>query len=372
MRSSFFLVAALMCVLPVFLLGQDAAPQIEPVTPWSNEQLSVEMIEHVLAVLHTESDRDLARELDGHHLTQRLTVARFERLILKLPGKETRQALLAIADEAVFLDLPAADLLDLPAPDRVAQGRMVSRAAAFVATTVSRMPDFIATRTTTRFQDAYVMRSIEKHFIAVEGFRFIDRHEVTAVYRDGQEVDQGLKTTKPEKNINNKPGLRSWGEFGPVLGVVVADILKGKIGWSHWEQADGGPAAVFQFAVRADKSSYIVRYCCVLKGGRSSEFTSTPAYHGEIALEPATGAVLRVVLKTDLSPDVVDLMRADLAFDYKRIDIGGRSYILPARSVSLLKTPTVVAINDVVFDNYHQFRGEMKIVPSDNSDQSPQ
>ena len=277
--------------------------------------------------------------------------------------------MLAIADEAAFLDLPAADLLDLPAPGRAAQGRMVSRAAAFVATTVSRMPDFMATRTTTRFQDAYVMRSIEKHLIAVEGFRFIDRHEVAAVYRDGQEVDQGLKATRPEEKIKKKPGLHSWGEFGPLLGVVVADILKGKISWSHWEQTIEGPAAVFQFAVEADKSSYIVRYCCVLKGGRSSEFTSTPAYHGEIALEPATGAVLRIVLKTDLSPDVVDLRRADLAVDYKRIDIGGRSYILPTRSISLWKTPTVVAINDVVFDHYHQFRGEMRIVPSDGTDQ---
>ncbi len=217
-------------------VGAGAAPQIELVTPWSDEQLTVEQLEHVVAVLHAKSDRDLARELNGRHLTQRLTAAGFERLNLELPGKETREALLAIADEAAFLDLPAADLLDLPAPGRAAQGRMVSRAAAFVATTVSRMPDFLATRTTTRFQDAYVMRSIEKHLIAVDGFRFIDRHEVTAVYRDGQEVDQGLTATKPEENINKKPGLHSWGEFGPLLGVVVADILKGKIGWSHWEQ----------------------------------------------------------------------------------------------------------------------------------------
>ncbi len=363
------LLAALMCALPALVLGQDTAPQIEPVTPWSNEQLTVEMIQHVLAVLHTESDRNLARDLDGHHLTQRLTAARFELLNSKLPGRESRQALLAIADEAAFLDLPPADQLDLPAPDRAAQGRMVSRAAAFVATTVSRMPDFTATRTTTRFQDAYVMRSIEKHLIAVEGFRFIDRHEVTAVYRDGQEVDQSPKATRPEENTNKQSGLHSWGEFGPMLGVVVADILKGKIGWSHWEQTGDGTAAVFQFAVQADKSSYIVRYCCVLKDGRSSEFTSTPAYHGEIALDPATGAVLRIMLKTDLSPDVVDLRRADLAVNYKRIDIGGRSYILPTRSISLWKTPIVVAINDVVFDHYHQFRGEMRIVPPDGGEQ---
>ena len=92
----------------------------------------------------TENQTGIWREsLPGVHLTQRLTAARFERLNSELPGKETRQALLAIADEAAFLDLPPADLLDLPAPNRAAQGRMVSQAAAFVATTVSRMPDFI-------------------------------------------------------------------------------------------------------------------------------------------------------------------------------------------------------------------------------------
>ena len=60
---------ALMCVSAGVLLGQDATPQIEPVTPWSDEQLTVEQLEHVLAVLHKESDKDLARELAGLHLT---------------------------------------------------------------------------------------------------------------------------------------------------------------------------------------------------------------------------------------------------------------------------------------------------------------
>jgi hypothetical protein len=355
-----------MCALPAILLGQEAAPQIEPVTPWSDEQLTVEQIEHVLAVLHKESDKDLARELAGLHLTQRLTAARLERLNSELPGKETRQALLAMADESAFLDLPLADQLDRPAPNRAAQARIISQAAEFVATSVSRMPNFTATRTTTRFQDANVIL-IKKHMILVQGFRFIDRNEVTAVYRDGKEVDQDTKTNKPEKNILSKTGLYSWGEFGPLLGVVATDLLKGKIAWSHWGQTADGPAAVFRFTVNADKSRYIVHYCCDLKDGASRDLKTTAAYHGEIAIEPTTGAVLRIVLKADLAPDL-DLSRADLA-DYKRVDIGGRSYILPTRSISLSKTPTVVAINDVVFDQYHQFRGEMRIVPSDSRDQ---
>ena len=65
MRSPLLLVAALMCVLPVFVLGQDAAPQIEPVTPWSDEQLTVVQVEHLLAVLHTGSDKIWRESLMG-------------------------------------------------------------------------------------------------------------------------------------------------------------------------------------------------------------------------------------------------------------------------------------------------------------------
>jgi hypothetical protein len=364
MRRISILLVTSMCVLPMISLGQSAVSQIEPVTPWSAEQLTAEQLEHVLSVLHKESDKELARDLNGLHLTERLAEARFERLNSELPGKASREMLLAIADESDFLDLPPADLLDLPAPDRAAQGQIVSRAADFVATTVLKMPDFMAARTTTRFQDTDVMRLVEKQPVSVLGFRFIDRHEVTAVYRNGEEVDQGAKSNKPEKNISTKPGLYSWGVFGPLLGVVVTDLLKGKIGWSHWEQTVDGPAAVFRFTVHADKSSYMVRYCCVLKDGRFKEFTTTPAYHGEIAVEPATGSVLRIVLKTDLTPDV-DLSRADLAVDYKRVDIGGRNYILPVRSVSVSTTPLIIAINDAVFDHYHQFRGEMRILSAE-------
>ncbi len=365
MRSLSHVVVTLLCSLPSLMLGQNAAPQIDPVTPWSDEQLTVEQVEHVLDVLHNESDKDLARELGGLHLIQRLTTARFERLNSQLPGKKTKQALLAIADESAFLDLPPADLLDLPVPNRAEQKRIVSQAAEFVATSVSRMPNFTATRTTTRFQDVNVMRLIKKHMILVQGFRFIDHNEVTAVYRDGKEVDEDAKTNKPEKSVLSKTGLYSWGEFGPLLGVVVTDLLKGKIDWSHWEQTVDGPAAVFRFSVNADESRYIVHYCCDLKDGRSRELKTTPAYHGEIAIEQATGAVLRIVLKADLTSDV-DLSRADLAIDYKRVEIGGRNYILPSKSVSISTTPAVVAINDVVFDHYHQFRGEMRIVPEDS------
>lgn len=164
--------------------------------------------------------------------------------------------------------------------------------------------------------------------------------------------------------------------------MVVTNLLNGKVAWSHWEQTADGPAAVFRFIVTEDKSTYIVRYCCDRINGSPKRFTLTPAYHGEIALNPATGAVLRIVLITDLKPDV-NLKRVDIVVDYGPVDIGGHTYICPVRSVSISTDnepvikrisngmiwlgPGIIAINDVVFDHYHEFRGEMRIVPPDSS-----
>ncbi len=61
MRSPSLLLAALMCALSVFVLGLDAAPQIESVTPWSDEQLTVEQLEHVVAVC-TRNQIEIWRE----------------------------------------------------------------------------------------------------------------------------------------------------------------------------------------------------------------------------------------------------------------------------------------------------------------------
>jgi hypothetical protein len=72
------------------------------------------------------------------------------------------------------------------------------------------------------------------------------------------------------------------------------------------------------------------------------------------------------------------------------VDIGGRSYICPIRSISIttasfvvsrgikysggqafyddiVGTPKVTSINDVAFRNYHQFRSEMRILPEDSA-----
>jgi hypothetical protein len=80
--------------------------------------------------------------------------------------------------------------------------------------------------------------------------------------------------------------------------------------------------------------------------------------------------------------------------EYSPVEIGGRSYICPVKSVSIYTAtetvtkwagtvnsgmmfqqivgiPKVTAINDVVFDHYHLFRSEIRILPPEGGE-SPQ
>jgi hypothetical protein len=223
----------------------------------------------------------------------------------------------------------------------------------------------------------------------------------TVTYRNGREVVEPPAGKKPGSTVTSTTGLSNWGVFGPLLGVVMTDVLKGKIGWGHWEQGADGPLAVFRYAVAEDRSNYTVRYCCFRgEHGEMRQFEAVPAYHGELSVDPASGAIYRLVLRTDLQQEL-PMERIDVVVDYGPVEIGGKRYICPIESTSISRAeaqifhgywfyvdkhgkpdpgsnrvkrtetvsqPKVTAINDVVFENYHQFRAEMRILPEESAE----
>jgi hypothetical protein len=116
------------------------------------------------------------------------------------------------------------------------------------------------------------------------------------------------------------------------------------------------------------------------------EFQSVPPFHGEIAIDAETGVVSRMVIVTELSPrDPV--FQAAIMVEYEPVEIGGKLYVCPSKSVSITTAvvpmprqicpgarsgcvhrlcrirPKDTAINDTVYDSYHVFRSEVRIVP---------
>ncbi len=185
-------------------------------------------------------------------------------------------------------------------------------------------------------------------------------------------------------------GLITSGEFGPVIGTVLVDAAQGKLTWSHWEKGARGPKAIFHYMVPRNESHYEVKFCCVSGESIDGVVARKTGYHGEMAVDPASGAIMRLTLRADLSP-ADKIVRADILVEYGPVDIGGQTYICPVKSISISVAPAPPAqmldlrhnafaeealkgdrspglqtkLNDVVFDQYHVFRTEARVLTGD-------
>ncbi len=123
--------------------------------------------------------------------------------------------------------------------------------------------------------------------------------KISFYYCDGKEVaDPGA--AKRKKRKSNEPFLITYGTFGPALGFVRDAIAApGGLTWSRWEQSPNGLRAVFTYRIPVDKSLYQIAGCCLPDGDGTIGFAIRAGYHGEIAIDPASGAILRLQAQED-------------------------------------------------------------------------
>jgi|GEM_PF-1800251 len=336
--------------------------------------MSIGEMDQLLDRLHGQPDRKLVAELHDVRLTKRVSSATLASWEAEFPGSKARDTLMKLADLSAFQKPPAADVIGDPAPDRQTEIDMVTMAAHYVTGTMSRLPDFYATRVTTHFEDTLSRVSGVWFGEGTAVLHPAGVYRRTVTYRSGEEVPLASKGKRKEKP---SIGLTSTGEFGPVLVVVLGDAIKNGIGFVRWEKGVTGPAAVFAYKVPAKASRFQVRFV----QGRQI-LTMRPAYHGEIAIDSQTGAILRLTEIADMSP-AHQKLRAAIEVDYAPVNIAGRSYILPVRSITFSRLPVAPNItggplqgtatdpntwpiqtymNDVAFIDYHQFRSTVRII----------
>lgn len=363
--------------------------------PIAAKPISVEQLEQLLAAAHGHSDGKVAHQLSGLELTERASSLRLSRWLAAFPGHRAQEALTSIADASAFLDLPPSEIPANPPPAPYAQREMLQKALDFADQTFSRLPNFYATRQTERFEDTPPQQSIESASMAAPGrgmrgaampsvstrqsdyvpLHFVARSSVSISYRDGYEL-RDSKRVDFKRPSQADVGLTTSGEFGPILGVVLGGDTPGKMKWGHWEQGATGLEAVFQYSVPQAQSKYLVSFPI----GRQGEQQISPAYHGEVAIDPANGNILRVTVIADfLTPH--QNLASSIAVEYGSIPIGGSNYICPVKSVAVSKMPLGAAadgledtslpikieVNDVAFTDYHLFRAEARILTGDNA-----
>jgi VWFA-related protein len=346
---------------------------------WPARQVSAAELEQVLGASQSLPDGELAAKLSDLQLTERLSWDRLAHWRAGIAGANSQRALLGVADRAAFLEPPAAEIPNRAAPDVAEQRRILGLTATYVSNAIPQLPRFYAARTTTHFENT---PSPGDETPGSEGgsLHAVRISRTTVQYRDGQEiVEPG--PVKVEKTKQREHGLTTWGAFGPVLGLVLVDAAQNKLAWGHWEQGANGPQAVFRYAVPKDKSHYEVRYCCVATsyGLENTSFQTMSGYHGEMAVDPATGIITRLTVEAEL--DTNDpISRASIAVEYGPVELGGKIYICPSRSVSISVAKTIrnmqdpsghswptmgpwqMLLNHVDFDQYHLFRAETRVL----------
>ncbi|HET6170028.1 MAG TPA: VWA domain-containing protein, partial [Terracidiphilus sp.] len=314
-----------------------------------------------------------------------------------------------------FLDPPAAELPATALPDAATQQRMLDAARAYAVQTWSRLPNFFVTRATTRFDDTPQVL-VKGDWPVRLGLHPVGNTTREVTFQNGKEVQDPTAEKTAAAKSSLELGLRTWGEFGPAMTVVLADMSRQKVAFSHWEQSSSGLAAVYRYTVPREASHYGVAYCCLVdqelggrvqfgysgrdrtaqqmsnipKGAQYHTFNETPGYHGTISIDPATGAVLRITIEAELSQGD-PLTRADTVVEYGPVTIGDRKFICPVRSLAVSLEPggagsksmalngtgddsawesplsgnrkaPVLLVNETRFANYHRLGTSMRIV----------
>ncbi len=358
------------------------------------KRTTVSQLEQTLAADSSahESDVEIARQIGGMELSERLTEATLARLTAgQAADPQTALALRLLADESAFLDPPVSEMPADSVPDAATQQRVIDAARSYVKQTVARLPNLLAKRTTNRYDDS--PEALKNGGWAVRG----GLHLVGTASRETsvlEERDNGSPNTG-SAFWQAQMGMISGGEFGSTLGMIMADTFKGKVTWEHWEETSKGKAAVFRYSVPKSASHYEVigtlqreaapnvidtprgggtgvsANVVSPNAGPSEIIRARPGYHGALWINPDSGTVLRITIESD-STDGSPFRRAAILVQYGPVQIGGESFVCPLRSVALTvavfnpqsiyaDTPTRW-LNETVFTSYRRFGSTTQIL----------
>jgi hypothetical protein len=331
------------------------------------KRVTVAQLEQELRAARGKRDGKVADLIAGLELSERLTSARLNSWQARLPGDKSRQSLRVLADLSAFLNPPASEIPALAAPNFAVQSRIMSLAVDYTKRTLQKLPNFFARRDTVLYEDDPPRRLADMTSLPYQPIHPVNKSSEVVLYRDGKEVVDLGKVKRRKYNPNART-LTTHGVFGPILSNTLVDAASGKLTWSRWEQGAAGPEAVFRFSVPMEKSHYQVAFCCFLAYLKDNgDFRKVPAYHGEIAIDPEDGTILRLSLVADLDPtDPVGV--SNIMVEYGSVEIGGKNYICPIRSVSMWVATastfeaTQTLLNDVDFAQYHLFRSESRVL----------
>ena len=178
------------------------------------------------------------------------------------------------------------------------------------------------------------------------------------IYEDGEESYRNVKINNraTDKRLQDIDGSWSTGEFASALLDLFDPTSKAQFSAGRASSIAGVSAQVYDFQIQAADSRWRLNVASqkVVVG-----------YTGTIWVDPSTARVLRIESQARNIPSDFPIDMVESAIDYSYVMIEGKTFLRPAHAESLgcHRGTSYCTHNVIDFRNYHEFKGNIKIIP---------
>jgi hypothetical protein len=234
-----------------------------------------------------------------------------------------------------------------PIPSLPPSAPLIDRARVAALQFSRQLPNFICQEFMARFTQQGRGEKVPQDIVSAE-----------IIYEDGNESYRNVKiNNRPtNKQLKDIDGAWSTGEFASALLDLFDPASKARFSAGRASAASGLAAQAYDFQVQAANSNWRLSI---------GSQTVVSDYTGTIWVDPNTARVLRIEMQARNIPSDFPIDMVESAIDYSYVMIEGKSFLLPvhAESLGCQRGSSFCSHNIIDFRNYHEFKGDIKILP---------
>jgi hypothetical protein len=292
------------------------------------------------------SDKQIADYVKTIRMTERLDEATIEDFGV---GPKTSEALRRLIETSQGLPAPKPPapkpvVAPIPPPDSAEQARVLQAAREYAGDYSRKLPNFICTQVTRRYEDPAGLEFWQLQDTVVEKLSFFEQKEDYKLLFVNNKAFTGTR-----EKIG---GTVTRGEFGTRLKEIFDTDSDGRFEWERWATLRGKRMHVFRYSIPLERSHYSVQY------GPS---VTVPGYGGLIYIDLESLAVMRITQEVNTMPAGFPINSILAILDYDFTKVADNTFVLPLKASTIARMSRQLFKNDVEFRNYNRFGAEATI-----------
>ena len=292
------------------------------------------------------SDKQIADYVKNIKMTERLDEAILEDIGA---SPRTTDALRRLMEGSKSLPAPKPPapkpvVQPIPPPDSMEQARVLDTAREYALDYSKKLPNFICTQVTRRYEDPSGLEFWQSQDTVVEKLSFFEQKEEYKLLFVNNRAFTGAR-----ERIG---GTVTRGEFGTRLKEVFDRKSEAVFEWERWATLRGKRMHVFHYRIRQDRSEYSVQY------GTS---VTVPGYEGLVYIDRDTMVVMRITQEVKEMPLGFPINSILAILDYDFTKVADQEFVLPLKASTVARMGKHLFKNDVEFRNYNRFGAEATI-----------